>query len=88
MRSSVIPPSEKEMTWSSSVYASRRDPVASLAIQMSARSSASTPRSLDASMSLSLISAVEIMRKLYCWQRDLIVAGTLWTSVVAKMKTM
>ena len=62
--------------------------MASLAIQMSARSSASTFNSRDASRSFSLISPVEIRRKLYCWQRERMVAGTLCTSVVAKMNTM
>ncbi len=50
-------------------------------------SSAATPSSEAASRSFPRISAAEMSRKLYCWHRERMVAGTLWTSVVAKMNT-
>ena len=85
---SVMRPSENAATWSNRVYASRIEPVASRAIQSRAPSSASTPMSPAAlPRSLSITSSVKSL-KLKCWQRLLMVAGTLWSSVVAKMNTM
>jgi hypothetical protein len=37
---------------------------------------------------MALMVSSGIRRKANCWQRLLIVAGTLWSSVVAKIKTM
>ena len=63
------------------------DPVASFAIQKSASESASIPIS-DAACSRRLLMVSSGMSwKLNCWQRLLMVAGTFWVSVVAKMNT-
>ena len=63
------------------------EPVASLAIQNRASSSASMPISDAACARRPLIVSSGISWKLNCWQRLLIVAGTFCVSVVAKMKT-
>ena len=44
------------------------------------------PISLAASASCSFTFSMGTRRKLNCWQRDLMVAGTFCSSVVAKMK--
>ena len=72
-------------TWSKSESASRALPSAARATSASAwsltwiRSWSATLRRCRAR------SRAEIMRKSYCWQRERIVSGILWYSVVAKM---
>ena len=79
---------EKAATWSKRVYASLIDPVASLAIQKRASSSAFMPTSSLALLRHSMMRSWLMSLKRNCWQRDLIVSGTFCSSVVAKMNMM
>ena len=78
-------PSLKATTWSNKVYASRIEPVDSRAIQNNASSSAWIFNSAAASAKQFFTFSIATSLKLNCWHLDFIVAGTFWSSVVAKI---
>ncbi len=65
---------------------SRRLPSPASAIQASPVSLIRIPSAAAIFLRLSAMSRSGILRKSKDWQRERIVAGTLWVSVVAKMK--
>ena len=62
-------------------------PSAVRAISSTASFWAVTPREDSISLKCAAMSEVEILRKLKRWQRESMVAGSLCTSVVAKMNS-
>ncbi len=74
----------KARTWSNSDSASRTLPEAARAIWASAPSPMVMPSRPAIVRRWACSSFVGIIRKSYCWQRERMVSGILWYSVVAK----
>ena len=75
----------KASTWSKRESASRTLPSAARATLPSASSETRTFSPSATLRRWASSSRAGIMRKSYCWQRERMVSGILWYSVVAKM---
>ena len=80
----VVP--QYDTTWSKILCASRIDPSPFFAMIINESSSIAIFSSPAIYRSRDMISSIVMRRKSYRWHRERIVAGTLCTSVVAKMK--
>ncbi len=85
-RWSVMRSSGETTSWSSRLSASRTLPDACRASSSTAPGSMASASRSASQLSRPAISGVVSSRKLNCWQRDLMVTGTLCSSVVARTK--